>query len=189
MGIHLNPYTGERKVIMLLIKLIGSALIITSTTLIGFCYGGKYTDRLNNLIYLEQCFKILETEIVYGANPLPEALSNVYKKGNKKVSFIFQEIKNHLQRSKKGNLYQSFSSIEWILKNRLNLKEEDIEIILSLGRVLGSSDRLDQEKNFNFIFKQMELLQKDAKIDRDRNERLYKNLGILSGIAILIILV
>ena len=104
------------------------------------------------------------------------------------MSFVFKEISDHLKANKNGDLFQSFHSVVGILRNSLNLKDEDIELFLSLGRVLGSSDRKDQEKNFNFVFKQISVLQKEAKIEKDKNEKIYKNLGILSGITILIIL-
>jgi stage III sporulation protein AB len=172
-----------------LIKFIGGLLIILSTTLIGFYYGKRYSSRLNNLIYLEQCIKILETEIIYGAVPLPEALTNVYNKGNRKVSFIFQEIKEHLLSNKTGDVYSSFYYVATSLKDKLNFKREDIEIFLSFGRVIGSSDRNDQEKNFNLILNQINVLEKEAKIERDKNEKLFKNLGVLTGIAIVIILI
>lgn len=171
-----------------LLKLVGGLLIISSTTLMGYYYGNRFSNRLNSLIHLEQCLKILETEIVYGAIPLPEALTNVYNKGNKKVSFIFEEIKLELLNNKKGDIYHGFSMVVHLLKDKLYLKEEDIEIFLSLGRVLGSSDRQDQEKNFKYIFNQIAILQKEAKLERDKNEKMYKNLGILTGITILIIL-
>ncbi|NLW22397.1 MAG: stage III sporulation protein AB [Tissierellia bacterium] len=171
-----------------LIKIVGGLLIILSTSLIGFCYGNRYSKRMNNLIYMEQCLKILETEIVYGAVPLPEALSNVYKKGNKKVSFVFEDIKNHLLEDKTGDIYQSFKSVAGTLNEKLDFTKEDVEIFLSLGRVLGSSDRQDQEKNFKLILNQIAILEKEAKLERDKNEKMYKNLGILAGIAIVIIL-
>ncbi|HSH35746.1 stage III sporulation protein SpoIIIAB [Schnuerera sp.] len=171
-----------------LIKAMGGLLIILSTTLIGFYYGNRFSNRYYNLIYLEQCFKILETEIVYGAVPLPEALTNVYNKGNKKVSFIFEEVKRHLLENKKGDIFHSFSNVVNLLKDRLSFKDRDIEIFLSLGRVLGSSDRQDQEKNFKFILNQIAVLQREAKLEKDKNEKMYKNLGILTGIAIVIIL-
>lgn len=173
---------------MIAMKLIGGILIIISSTLLGFYYGEKYSKRMENLLFLEQCIKLLETEIVYGACPLPEALSNVYKKGNKKVSYIFNDIKVHLQTNKDGDVFSSFLTVAKDLKNKLNFKEEDIELFLSLGRILGSSDREDQEKNIKVIQNQMKLLQKDAKIEKDKNERMYKNLGVLMGIAIIIIL-
>ncbi|NMB28345.1 MAG: stage III sporulation protein AB [Tissierellia bacterium] len=172
-----------------LIKLTGSLLIIFSTTLIGFYYGRKYSSRLKNLIYMEQCIKILETEIVYGAVPLPEALTNVYNKGNKEVSFVFEDIKNHLLGNKKGEAFHSFSHVIISLKDKLNFKEEDIEMFLSLGRVVGSSNRQDQEKNFKLILNQITILEREAKLERDKNEKMFKNLGILIGLAIIIILV
>ncbi len=69
---------------MFYLKIIGSALIVFSTGIMGYCYGKQFSNRLNNLIYMEQCIKILETEIVYGSNLLTEALNNVYLRGNKK---------------------------------------------------------------------------------------------------------
>ncbi|MFS8541749.1 MAG: stage III sporulation protein AB, partial [Tissierellales bacterium] len=74
------------------------------------------------------------------------------------------------------------------LIEELNLKEEDIELFLSLGRLLGTSDRTDQEKNFKLILNQIEILINEAKLEKDKNEKMYKNLGILAGIAIVIIL-
>ncbi len=174
---------------MFIVKLLGGLLILFSTSLIGFAYGNRYSNRLNNLIYMEQCIKILETEIVYGAVPLPDALLNVYKKGNKKVSFIFKEIREHMLENKVEDIYYSFYSVRHLLKNDLSFKQQDIEIILSLGRVLGTSNREDQEKNFKLILNQIIILEKEAKFNRDKNEKMFKNLGILIGLAIVIILI
>lgn len=173
---------------MIYFKIIGAFLIVSSTSIIGYYYGNQFSNRLNNLIYMEQCIKILETEIVYGAILLPEALINVYNKGNKKVSFIFKEIKNHLLMNKNSDVYNSFLHVSNSFKNKLSLKDEDVEIFLSLGRVLGSSDRKDQEKNFSLILKQISFLQNDARLEKEKNEKMFKGLGILIGLAIVIIL-
>jgi stage III sporulation protein AB len=170
------------------LKILGSILIVLSSSLIGFYFGNKYSARLENLLHLEQCIKILETEIVYGAVPLPEALNNVYLKGNKKVSYIFKQIRDNLLYNKDGDLLKSFEMVTSQLAEELNLKEEDIELFLSLGRLLGTSDRTDQEKNFKLILNQIEILKNEAKLEKDKNEKMYKNLGILAGIAIVIIL-
>jgi len=170
------------------LKILGSILIVLSSSLIGYYFGNKYSARLENLLQLEQCIKILETEIVYGAVPLPEALNNVYLKGNKKVSYIFKQIRDNLLYNKDGDLLKSFEMVTSQLAEELNLKEEDIELFLSLGRLLGTSDRTDQEKNFKLILNQIEILKNEAKLEKDKNEKMYKNLGILAGIAIVIIL-
>lgn len=174
---------------MILLKLLLSIIIFSTCTSIGFFYGNKFSNRLENLIYLEQCLKILETEIIYGSTPLPEALSNVYSKGNAKVSFIFEEIKEDLLMNKRKQVYESFLSIKELLYDKLYLKKPDVEIFISLGRVLGTSDREDQQKNFVLILNQISSLILEAKEERNKNEKLYRSLGLITGIGIIIILV
>ncbi|RKD34576.1 stage III sporulation protein AB [Thermohalobacter berrensis] len=173
---------------LFILKIIGSLMIVISCSFFGFYLGSRYSKRLNNLIFLQNCIQLLESEVIYSATPLPEALDNVYRKGNKKVSFIFKEIKDHLKSNKVYDIYDSFVYIKDILKNNLHLIDEDIEIILSLGRVLGSSNRDDQQKHFKLVLKQIQTQQKEAEEKKKKNEKLYKNLGVLTGLAIVIIL-
>jgi stage III sporulation protein AB len=189
MVIVLSLLTLEREIEMTLLKLLLISSIFFTCTTIGYTYSKKFSFRLENLIYLEQCIKILETEIVYGATPLPEALSNVYKKGNSRVSFIFNQIKEDLLTNKRSQVLNSFLSIEESLYNDLYLRKDDVETFLSLGRVLGTSDRVDQQKNFLLIYNQIAALIVEAKFERNKNEKLYKSLGIITGIGIIIILI
>lgn len=174
---------------MIILKLILSFIIFSTCTSIGFFYGNKFSARVENLIYLEQCIRILETEIIYGSTPLPEALSNVYRKGNKRVSYIFEEIKKDLLEKKRDQVYESFLFIESLLYNKLNLKKVDVENFISLGRVLGTSDRNDQEKNFILILNEIAGLIVEAKEERNKNEKLYRTLGLITGTGIIIMLV
>ncbi len=173
---------------MFITKLIGSLLVIISSSLIGYLYGIKYSKRLSNLIYLQQCIKLLETEVLYGATPLPDALKNVYKKGNGKTSFIFEEIRQNLLNHKDKSLYECFTETTDILKEKLHFKKEDIEVFMTLGQTLGTSDRKDHEKNFRMVITQLKALENEARIEKEKNEKMYKSLGVLTGIAIVIIL-
>lgn len=174
---------------MVLLKLISTLFIFLTSSTIGYLYGKTFSSRFENLIYLEQCIKILETEIVYAVTPLPEALSNVFNKGKKKVSYIFDEIKENLFLNKEGGVYNSFLSVESKLYEELYLQKEDVEVFLSLGRVLGTSDRKDQQKNFTLILNQIDTQILEAKIERNKNEKLYRSLGIITGVGIIILLV
>lgn len=174
---------------MIILKLISFSIIFSTCTIIGYLYGKTFSIRMENLVCLEQCIKMLETEIVYGATPLPEAFANIAKKGNKKVSHIFETIKNDLILHKREGVYESFLSIKEIFTGELLLKNEDVEILLSLGRVLGTSDRLDQQKNFILILNQIAGNIEEAKIDKNKNEKLYKSLGVIAGTGIIILLI
>jgi stage III sporulation protein AB len=81
-----------------------------------------------------------------------------------------------------------FLSVEDVLKEELLFKKEDVEVFLSLGRMLGNSDRSDQEKNFKLIFMEIGNLEEEAREEKEKNEKVYKNLGLLFGVALVIIL-
>ncbi len=173
---------------MNLLKLLFALCIFGTSSIIGFSYGQVFTLRYENLLYLEQCIKILETEIVFATSPLPEALSNVARKGKARVSFVFEEIKKDLISNRRDSIYESFLAIEKILYENFHFKKEDVEIFISLGRVLGSSDRLDQAKIFRLILNQIEGQIGEAKEEKNQNEKLYRSLGIITGIGIVILL-
>lgn len=172
----------------MIIKLVGGLMITVSCSLIGYYLGMRYTYRLNNLIILQNCIKLLETEIIYSATPLPEALESVYRKGNKKVSFIFKEIKEYLLSNKNASVLDSFIYITNLLREKLFFTEEDIEIIMTLGRVLGASNRIDQQKHFKLINAQLVNQQREAEDKKLKNEKMYRSLGVMTGLAITIIL-
>ncbi|WP_352420021.1 stage III sporulation protein SpoIIIAB [Proteiniborus sp.] len=173
---------------MLLVKTIGCLIIIISSSTLGFYYSRLYSERVNNLINLQNCIQILETEIIYAATPLPKAFKEVYRKGNKKVSFIFNEIREYLINDKNSSVYDGFLHIASELKESLCFKEEDIEIILSFGRSLGLSNRIDQEKHFKVILLQLKNQQREAEEEKAKNGKMYKSLGVLIGFGIVLAL-
>lgn len=173
---------------MITLKLLGSLIIIGSSALIGLEYSRKYTERLNNLIYIQNCIQMLETEIVYSSNQLPDALENIYIKGNARVSFLFKDIKEYLLDNKDKSLFESFKYNLERTKNKLSLQNDDIEVMLSLARVLGTSDINDQQKHFKTTIINLEINQNDAKEIRDKNGKMYRSLGALFGIALALIL-
>ena len=64
--------------------------------------------------------------------------------------------------------------------------KEDEKVIISFGKMLGSSDLEGQIKNIRLTLNQLKLQEQKAEEFR-KNEAMYRNLGIL-GIAIIIIL-
>ncbi|SCG83304.1 Stage III sporulation protein AB [Proteiniborus sp. DW1] len=173
---------------MFMIKTLACLIIILSSTTLGFSYSKLYNERLSNLINFQHCIQILETEIIYAANPLPDALKEVYNKGNKKVSYIFDEIRNYLLNNKNSNVYDGFLHIASELNEGLCFKEQDIEIILSFGRSLGISNRTDQEKYFKVLEVQLKAQQREAEEEKLKNGKMYKSLGILIGFGIVLAL-
>lgn len=164
-------------------------LILSSSSIIGWLYGRTFTRRARNITDLEYCIRVLESEILVGNTPLPDALLNVDKKGKGSISKIFIDIREDLLQENRDDVYYSFLSLEKKLKNTYSLNKEEIEIVFFLGKILGKTDRLDQEKKFNFIKNQINELSSSANLAREKNEKLYPSLGVLVGLSIIIILI
>lgn len=174
---------------MIFLKILLSIVIIISTSYLGYVYSGSYVKRFENLICLKSSLKILETEILYGSTPLPEALMNVYKKSNEKIRDIFKYINEDLIVNKRELVISSFLNVRDKMYSDYFLKKDEIESFMDLGRVIGSSDKYDQEKNFHLLFSQFDYFIEEARAERDKYEKMYRNLGVLTGLGIIIILI
>jgi stage III sporulation protein AB len=132
---------------------------------------------------------MLETEIIYGCTPLPQALNNISTKLDGPLKKFYRMISDDLN---EGNCYSLDASwsmgVDKLLKET-RLKGSDRELIAEFGKVLGSSDREDQKKHFELFYIQLKQHEEVAEEERSKNEKMYKTLGILSGLVIFILLV
>lgn len=173
---------------MLILKSSLFILIFITSTSLGFFYGGKYSKRVENLMDLQQGIRILQSEVIIFSNPLPDALKNTSNRVSKEISKVFLIIGDNLLQNHSGDIYFSFLASEQYLKD-LFLKNEDINLFLSLGKIIGKTNRLDQEKQFNFLLDELENQIIEAKEERKKNEKMYRSLGLLLGLGIIIILI
>ncbi len=173
----------------MLIKLIGGILIIVASGAFGIGMGNKYGGRPKELKRLRILLQMLETEIIYGATPLPFALANVASKADNSLSHFFQDIAEGLIR---GSFYSVKEAWDKAVDTSLQdtyLGASDKELLKSFGGILGASDSNDQQKHFKLFYKQLEQQEDLAEEDRRKNEKMYRSLGFLFGIVVFIVLV
>ncbi|EYE89740.1 hypothetical protein Q428_01445 [Fervidicella metallireducens AeB] len=172
-----------------MLKLIGSLIVITATTILGFSYARVYSERVNQLRAMQYALNILETEIVYSATPLMEALIYVSEKTENNISMLFSMMADILNQKSVTDVVEAFYLAFNKLKNELYLEKEEVEVIAAFMQSVGSSDLEGQKKNFNITIKKMEAFEKRAEETRSKNEKLYKYLGVCSGAILIILLV
>src|SRR5699024_3648192 len=141
MEIISKDYILNWRIEMGIIKILFYIIILSTSTLLGFSYGGFYKKRAQSLLDLGYCIRILESEILVGNIPLPEALHNVYNKGRGDIKYIFKMLIEDLFNEEREDIYFSFLSLKNIFKNKYLLNDNDIEVLLFLGKVLGKSNR------------------------------------------------
>lgn len=174
---------------MVAIKIIFNSLILILSSIMGFAFGDIYSKRAKNLLDLQYCIRVLQSEIINGNTPLPDALNNVSVKGRGGISRIFKLIREDLVNEKREDIYYSFLLQKDLLKNKYALNSQDIEIFLYLGKILGKTNSKDQDKNMTFIISQLENHYIEADEVKSKNTKLYRTLGFLIGLGVVIILI
>lgn len=171
-----------------MIKIIGCIVIVLSCSGLGYVMGMKFKSRVRELRCFNVALQMLETEIVYSNTPLPDAFDIIYKKTGSPADGLFKLVGINLNKKNHSTVGETFACSLNEIKSKLSINKEDIDILKSFGNSLGCSDIEGQEKNFKTVTKQLENQEKKAEESRAKNERMYKNIGILAGIAIAIVL-
>ena len=170
---------------MVLVKYVLLVFILFFTSYIGIIIAEQYKKRVDELKEIKKAFNILENKIRYTCEPIPDIFLEISKSINNNVSEIFKHSATQMLNNENSN-------IAWInatSNSKTSLKNEDLEVIKGLGKLLGKTDvegQISQIKLTNtFLEEQIE----NAETEYLKNAKLYKTLGVVGGIALVIILI
>ena len=179
----------ENEGIELLLKLFGGLLIVSASGLLGLLFSNRLSLRYRELVNLRRVMQMLETEVAYGATPLPAALISVSNKTEGLASCFFRNVSECLSDRSFYTVREAWNNSAETLLMHSSLLNGDIELIKSFGNILGCSDREDQKKHFLLFYLQLKH-QEDAALEEvKRSAKMYRSLGFLLGIAVFIVLI
>ncbi len=140
--------------------------------------------REKNLKQIKKALNIFEAKIVYMNEQIPDIFLDISKKIQGDVGKMFYAANKQMQIEFAGEAWEKA-----IDNSGLMLLEDDKEALKSLSKMLGNTDvdgQISQLKLVNiFIDQQI----KDAIDKRNKNEKMYKKLGVIVGLAVVIVLI
>ncbi len=172
----------------MLLKIVGSLMILSASSFLGYMLSRECARRPEELRELQGQLQMLENEISFMSNVLADALYNVSSNSRSKVGNFFGRTAEILKQGKGINASDAWEAAvrENIGKTALN--KEDQEILISFGKMLGSSDMDGQIRNIRLTMEQLKQQEKKAEESKIKNQTMYRNLGMLGGLAIIVIL-
>lgn len=169
---------------MQMIKMMMLFLIFFLSNIIGKMIAIKYNYRWQELKEIKNALNVFKTKIRFTYEPLPEIFEEISKTTKNKVGEIFKEAKKNMEYENAGKAWKN--AIE---KTENHLKPEDKETLNMLSKLLGESDidgQISQiDITLSFLDKQLE----EAEREKNKNEGLYRKLGTIMGLTLVIILV
>lgn len=169
---------------MIIIKYIMIVLIFLISVLIGNLISKKYILRTEELKEFKGLLNIIENKIQFTYEPLPEIFYEISKISSSNISNIFI---NAADKMKTKNAMKAWNeSLEEI---KMNLNKEDIQNLKTLGKTLGQTNKDGQLSNIKVTESFIEMQIAKAKKEEEKNSKMYKTLGTIVGLAIIIILI
>ncbi|MGI9860026.1 hypothetical protein SDD30_01405 [Moorella naiadis] len=171
-----------------MIKLWGGMLIIMTCGCLGLMVARGYRARVEQLRQLSAGLKMLEMEIRYTATPLPLALVRVANQSRGVVAHFFHTVAGCLKREPATGAQAAWEGGLVELKEKGALELEDLEILRSLGPLLGRSGVEDQVKNLELTRQLLGQQQLLAMERTNRQGRIWQTLGFLLGVTLVLLL-
>ena len=169
---------------MIILKYIMIFLVFLISFLIGNLISKKYILRVKELKDFKNALNIIESKIKFTYEPLPEIFIQTSKLLSKNISAIFTQASNNM---KSLNAEEAWNkSLE---EASTNLYKEDIENMKNFGKMLGKTDKEGQISSLELTKTFIEMQIEKAKIEEEKNSKMYKTLGAIIGLAFVIILV
>ena len=171
---------------MIIIKFIILITIFGASTSIGILMSKKYKNRVIELRGFKNAINTLETKIKFTYQPIPEIFKEIATSLDKNIGAIFEKACEYIG---ENTTKQAWNKAIEEAKINLSLNNEDINIIQNLGNLLGKTDMEGQISEINVTSNFIDAQIMKAEEERKKNEKMYRNLGTIVGLAIVIILI
>ncbi|HBE80425.1 MAG TPA: hypothetical protein DDW65_21975 [Firmicutes bacterium] len=172
-----------------MIKIVGAILIIGISTLAGFFFGQRFSERCSLLKLWLRILDIFQTEIYFEARVLPDIF--------RRTAVIikdryFSNAFNWLAASLEFGSDQDFGEAwqKFLIETGLGiLHKEDYLELNELGHYLGITDRNDQLAKIKTCHASLSFNLQAAEVERDKRTRIYRYLGFAMGAIVVLWLI
>ncbi|WP_040951351.1 stage III sporulation protein SpoIIIAB [Gorillibacterium massiliense] len=172
-----------------MLKLLGAMIVILAGGLLGYYQSIHLARRPRQIRQLILALQRLETEVLYGASPLPEALLSVSRPLPDPLRSMFnaagEEMSRHESDRTAADSWKKAMNEYW---PRTSMKGPEQETMRQLGFSLGISDREDQIKHIRLATGQLLAEEKTAAEDGKRYGSMWRSLGVLGATLVVIIM-
>lgn len=170
-------------------KILGIILIFLGATTFGYYYSYKPIFRKNDLLEMKRAILILNSEIKFLSSGIKECIVSIEKVIKKPIKDIFSKFGELLEekRGEELNLIWEKALEEEVYNTYLNF--EDIEKFKMIYRIIGGYDKELNIKGLEIVLDYIDTAILEIDREKGKNSKMYQSLGVLGGLALIILLI
>ena len=169
---------------MIFFKFLLFLLLFMASTYAGVLFSKKYVNRVEELKEIKSFLNILKNKIKFTYEPLGEIFKEISDNFSINICNLLKEASNNMKLNSAGKSWNL--ALE---KTKMNIKNEDKQVLTSLSKMLGKTDIEGQVSQINQTAEFLDIQIENAKEEKEKNEKLYKTLGMVVGAGLVIILI
>lgn len=169
---------------MIFIKTVILIFIFFIATYLGFLKSNEYENRVKELKRFLIALNMFKAKIEFTYEPIKEIFESISKtvyEGNKNIFGLSAKNLNY------RDVYLVWQENTEILRD--TLEKEDIEIIKTFGKLLGKTDKNGQISEMLLSKELIERQVEKAEEEKNKNVKLYRSLGVITGLTIIIVFI
>jgi stage III sporulation protein AB len=174
--------------LLLIAKTVGSLMVIISSTMVGFAFSRRLTMRIEYIREIQSLLMELENEIHFMSRPLGQALLHYSQHKAGAISKFTRRI-HEMEKQEDIGIDLAWQKAIIEFKDDWPIGQEEWSLLAQVGEVLGKTDRASQSSFIKMMCEKFNLQERKAEQERVLKEKLYRNLGVFGGIAIVLVLI
>lgn len=166
--------------------MLGAVLLLLAGAGTGWQFAARLGQRVRELRSLGLALRVLEREVAVGATPLPLALGRAAQVAEPAVARLLGHAAARLSDGSGCTARQAWEDA--CAQTPLSLSAAELEVLRGLGVTLGTSGRSDQVRHIALVRERLAAREEEAREEAERQGRLYRYLGVLVPLALLLAL-
>ncbi len=171
---------------MILIKVICLLLLFFMTSYVGINYSKRFSNRVKDLEEMKNALNIFKSKIKYTYKTLSEIFYEISDEVKWNIANIFKSAVTYMN---DNNAQDAWKRAVNDCATETSFNKEDLQTIANLSSILGNSDLEGQINNIELTSSLIDIQLKKARIEEQKNAKLYKTLGAGIGLTLVIVLI
>lgn len=169
------------------VRALGNGMIVVAGSLIGFHYAKDIQKRYEELYMWKKNFRMIYGDISYGGITLIEVLNRVEEQSKKEYKAFFHYVAQEISACRKRKLGDIWNEGVDIHLQGSSLIERDKKELKFVGQYMGNVDKKQQLAMIQMYLDKVECAIQELECEKDKKMKLYRTLGILGSIFVVIL--
>ncbi len=171
-----------------MMKWLAIAFVVFGCGYLGISYAGTIEIRVRQLEILERMFCQLEFSVGFLAQPFWQALKSVAEGYSGVMSQLFSSVAEQLENNRNMLPEIAFQRVADKTAG-VQLRKEEREILQEFFRHVGRGDRENTRDGIRMTVAKLRLVRESVIREQEKDGKLWRSMGFLGGLLIVLLLV